>query len=316
MNQNKEPNLKEFIKAYSLSLGFDLTGIARVRHLDENERILKEWVAAGMNDIMAYLGRETGKRSDPRQYMPGTKSVIITGINYYRNFRADTKYGPVISRYAHGKDYHIIIKKKLDLLASAISKRSPSVNIRTFIDTSPVLEKPWAVESGLGWQGRNSVVINKSLGSFFFLGGLITDLDIMPDEHVTTDLCGACRICIESCPTKAINENRTIDARKCIASLTIENRGPIPEDIIGHLGGRVYGCDLCQEVCPWNRSVTDNKHIEFEPVPGLLEKNWHDWLSLTEEDFNELFAESPLLRVKYDRFMNNMHAAYKSVHPE
>lgn len=304
--------LTDFVKEQAYSAGFDHVGIAPSGHLAGNEQVLREWVASGMNDGMTYMARDTRKRSDPAMLLNGAKSVIITALSYYNPYSSDPLTAPVISRYAYGRDYHTVIKEKLELVTSAIIEKVPTASFKSFVDSAPVLEKPWAVLAGLGWQGKHSIVINPGSGSFFFLGGIITDLELIYDSTSDGDRCGDCRICIESCPTSAINENRTINANRCIASLTIENRGEIPEDFIPMLGGRLYGCDLCQEVCPWNRAASHHNHPEFEPAAKIREMKWSDWMELSDNEFNELFAQSPILRVKYGRFRQNILAAHKS----
>jgi epoxyqueuosine reductase len=298
--------LSRLIKERSASLGFDLTGIAKARALTEYESYLKRWVDAGMHDTMNYLTRETEKRADPSSLFPGARSLIVTGLNYYTEIKQKQPGVPVISIYAYGRDYHLVIKEKLELLLEYVKTIDPSAGGKIFVDSFPVLEKPWAVEAGLGWQGRHSIVINKSLGSFFFIGILALNIDLEYNKPYPENHCSGCRLCIDYCPTGAINNNGTIDARKCISNLTIENRGPLPEEIVPLIGGRVYACDKCQEVCPWNKHAKSHNHRELDIKPEVAGMTADDWAGLTKEKFDELFSDSPVGRVKFDRFRSNI----------
>jgi epoxyqueuosine reductase len=313
MTAQADPKLSELIKTKAFDLGFDICGIARVRHLSEAEEALNRWVSQGMHDRMNYLTREPSRRSDPMKLFPGAKSVIVTGLNYYTTERQKHEDVPHISIYALGKDYHNLITGMLDKLLEYIRSLVPEADGRSFCDDAPVLEKPWAVEAGLGWRGKHSVVINHDIGSFFFIGELILNLELGYDEAGEKDRCGSCRLCIDSCPTEAINTDRTIDARKCIANLTIGNRGPIPEEIIPKMGRRVYSCDTCQDVCPWNRQAKNHKINEFTISDELANMTRQEWLSLDNERFDRLFRGTPVERVKYDRFKRNIEAVSKNL---
>jgi epoxyqueuosine reductase len=301
-------DLSACIKQKAREIGFDLCGIAKSRSLDEYGPWLKAWTNAGMNDKMEYLARNVEKRLDPEYLFPGSKSLVITGLSYYSEIMQRDPEAPVLSRYAYGINYHDVIFTKLEKLLAWIRSFKPEAEGRPVVDSAPLLEKAWAKEAGLGWQGRHSVVINKEIGSFFFIGSLILNIDLDYDSPVTGEYCSECRKCIEACPTGAINENRTIDARKCIANLTIENRGPIPEAIIPMLGRRIYGCDRCQEVCPWNKKALPNKTSEFSLNEEVAAMNLKDWVNLTEEQFSRLFAGSAVERVKYEHFIRNIQA--------
>jgi epoxyqueuosine reductase len=294
------------IKDKSVELGFDLCGIARSRSLKEREESLTNWCLAGMNGGMSYLSRDFDKRINPDYLVPGAKSLIVTGLGYYTDKQQREPGVPILSRYAYGESYHNVITRKLDRLFSFIKTLRPETDGRSFVDSAPLLEKAWAAEAGLGWQGKHSILINKEIGSFFFIGTLILNIELDYDTPVTEEYCGDCRLCIDLCPTGAINNNRTIDTRKCIANLTIENRGPIPEEIIPNIGRRVYGCDRCQEVCPWNKEAKPHKTPEFDLPEEVESMTREEWLSLREEDFKRLFRGSAIERRKYDPFMRNV----------
>ena len=260
---------------------------------------------------MNYLARDIEKRTDPGILFPGARSLVVTGLSYYTDNKQKYQDVPIISRYAFGKEYQEVITGKLNELLEFIKAIDPKVKGKAFFDTAPLLEKAWAVEAGLGWQGRHSIVINQSIGSFFFIGILILNIDLEYDEPHASEYCGDCSLCIEHCPTAAINNNRTIDARKCISNLTIENRGPIPEEIIPKLGGRVYACDICQEVCPWNREARENRTTEFALKDEIRDMSREEWLSLSEARYTTLFSGSPIERVRYERFRRNIEAVLK-----
>jgi epoxyqueuosine reductase len=309
MNGDHDKILLEGIKEKAHELGFDICGIAKARSLDEHGPWLKAWVDAGMNDIMGYLGRDIDKRLDPENLFPGARSLVVTGLSYYSENKQRDPEAPVLSRYTYGTDYHDVITHKLKTLLAWIKSIEPETEGRAVVDSSPLTEKAWAREAGLGWQGRHSILINKDIGSFFFIGILLLNRDLDYDSPFTEDHCGECRICIEACPTGAINENRTIDARRCIANLTIERRGPIPGELVSKLGKRIYGCDRCQEVCPWNKKINVKGTPEFtinEEVAGM---SLEDWRNLTREQFLRLFEKSSMGRVKYEKLMGNIEAA-------
>jgi epoxyqueuosine reductase len=312
MSDYKEKPVSEMIKQKASELGFDICGIAPSRPLKEREKILSDWCFSGMNAGMSYLSRDIYKRLDPQFLVPDAKSLIVTGLGYYTDKMQSEPGVPIISRYAYGLSYQDVIKRKLHKLLAFIKSIKPETEGRPFSDSAPLLEKAWASEAGLGWQGKHSIVINKKIGSFFFIGALIINIELDYDEPQKMDYCGKCRLCIDQCPTGAINEDKTIDARKCIANLTIENRGPIPDDIIPKIGRRVYGCDICQEVCPWNKNAKSHNTPEFELSEEIQKMSADDWLNLTREKFDRLFKDSPLERSKYEPFMRNIHAVIKT----
>jgi epoxyqueuosine reductase len=298
--------LSTLIKEKAQDLGFDICGIAASRTLTERADILKNWCTAGMNDSMNYLARDIEKRINPESLVAGAKSLIVTGISYYTEKQQTEPGVPLLSRYAYGEAYQNVIKKKLNELLTFIRSIKPQTEGRAFSDSAPLLEKAWAEEAGIGWQGKHSIVINKKIGSFFFIGILILNIELEYDQPAAKDYCGSCRLCIDLCPTGAINENRTIDARKCIANLTIENRRPIPHEIIPKLERRIYGCDRCQEVCPWNRDAVPHNVPEFEIKSEVALMTAEDWQKLSKEQYRRLFKRSPVGRKKYETFMENV----------
>ena len=312
MANSADKTISGLIKEKALELGFDLCGIAPSRSLKEREDVLKNWCSDGMNGGMSYLSKDIEKRINPEFLVPGSKSLVVTGLGYYTDKQQKEPGVPILSRYVFGESYHSVIRRKLDILLSYIKTINRETEGKPFVDSAPLLEKAWATEAGLGWQGRHSIVINKEIGSFFFIGTLILNIVLDYDKPVTEEYCANCRLCIDLCPTGAINENHTIDARKCIANLTIENRGPIPEEIISKIGGRVYGCDRCQEVCPWNKYAKRHKTPEFDLPEEIEMMTKEDWINLSREYFTRLFKGSALERRKYDPFMRNVTDVTKS----
>lgn len=297
------------IKEKAAELGFDLCGIAKARILSECEPVIKEWIMKGCHDGMKYLERDIPKRLNPSALFPGARSVVVTGLNYFSENMQKAAGSPVISRYAYGIDYHVVISSRLKTLLKWIKSVNPSASGRITVDSAPILEKSWAREAGLGYPGRNSIIINKKVGSFFFIGTIILNLELEYDNPATEDLCGKCMICIRECPTRAINDNRTIDARKCISNLTIENRGPVPPELRPYLGLRIFGCDKCQEVCPWNKNATPNNIPEFKLSDEIAGMSLDDWRTLSRDKFLRLFGKSPVGRTGYEKMMENIEAA-------
>jgi epoxyqueuosine reductase len=261
-----------------------------------------------MNDKMNYLTRDPEKRANPEILFPGARSIVVTGLNYFTNRRQKHTNVPLISLYALGKDYHGLITGKLEQLLEFVKTIVPEAEGMAFCDDAPVLEKPWAVEAGLGWRGKHSIIINDRIGSFFFIGELILNIELEYDTPAETDKCGSCKACIEHCPTHAINNDRTIDARRCIANLTIGNRGPVPEEIIPLMGRKVYSCDICQEICPWNKNAGSHTVPEFMISDELADMTKDEWLALDKNKFDSLFGGTPVERVKFDRFKRNIEA--------
>jgi len=286
--------------------GFDIFGIAQAAAHHEDSSHIAEWVASGKNGTMGFIERNLDKRGDITTLVEGAKSVIVAGIRYFSNDTAAGEDNYFISRYARVKDYHQVIEEKLTRIQKIIKREVPDAVCRAFCDAGPVTEKAWAIRAGLGWRGKHSLVINKETGSFFFLGEIVTTAEFLYDNATSRDRCGDCNLCIEACPTGAICGDRTIDARRCIAYLTIEHDGSIPEEFRGKTEKIIYGCDRCQEVCPWNKKAvpySDKELIPDFPVTSLTRKEWH---SLTPEEFKRIFRSSPLKRTGFEKIRRNI----------
>lgn len=309
---DSEKSASVLIKEFASQIGFDLCGICKSRFLAEYKIPFSRWVETGMNAGMDYLGHSIDKRLDPSSLVPDAKSVIVTGLNYYTEKLQGGEGVPVISRYAYGINYHTVIKSKLNKILSFIRTIYPEAKGKAFVDSSPLLEKAWGSEAGLGFQGKNSVLINNTIGSFFFLGVIITDVELEYDKPDPSDLCGTCKLCIEACPTGAINNNRTIDCNKCIAYLTLESKDQIPDDLVLKLEGRAFGCDRCQEVCPWNKDLKATTTPEFNLTDEVRNMTASDWKNLSRKDFKRLFKDSTIGRRSYCRFMDNIEAALQT----
>ena len=259
-----------------------------------------------MNADMGFISRDMEKRADPALLFNGAKSVIVCGINYYPADKQGGDGVPVISKYAYGKDYHAVLGEKLNSLLEFIISCEPTALGKVCVDSAPILEKAWAREAGLGWIGRNSVLINRDAGSFIFLGEIVLNIDLEYDKPFNQDFCGSCRLCIEACPTNAINENKTIDARKCISWLTVENKNVIPEEYKEKLADRVFGCDICQDVCPWNKKILPHDNPDFKLSDSIKKMSKEEWLSLSFDYFNEIFEKSAVKRATYSRLTRNI----------
>jgi len=297
--------MHDLIKEKATELGFDLCGIAPVRPLEDHGNRFLNWLEMGYHSRMSYMERNKEKRIDPGLLIEGSKSVIVVGMNYYREYNPPENK-PIFSRYALGKDYHRVMKDRLYVLLDLMKKKKAGIEGRVFVDSAPVLERAWAEEAGLGWTGKNSMLINRDTGSFFFLGVLITNIELEYDKPSTKDYCGKCRKCIDACPTGAILENRTIDSNRCLSYLTIENKDDIPTEYAEKAGRRVFGCDICQEVCPWNNKAEETVIEEFEPLPEILDYTTIEWKNITEDQFYHIFSESAVLRAGYKGFMRNI----------
>ncbi|HRO38384.1 MAG TPA: tRNA epoxyqueuosine(34) reductase QueG [Flavobacteriales bacterium] len=293
----------ERIKAKAMELGFLACGIATADFLAGDASRLEQWLHAGKHGQMDWLARNFDLRTDPRQLVPGAKSVISLAYNYYAPSKQTDPAAPKISTYAYGRDYHKVVKQRMKPLMQFITETYGQVEMRCFTDSAPVLEKAWAERAGIGWRGKHSLIIRKGQGSYFFLAEIILDLELAPDAPAT-DHCGTCRRCIDACPTEAI-ELYGINASKCISYYTIELKGAIPDDS-GNFRNWAFGCDICQQVCPWNKFSTPHTEPDFNPRPELMELPAAEWDELTEERFEKLFFGSPVKRTKYAGLMRNV----------
>ena len=294
------------IKEKAISLGFSACGISAVRRLDEERDRLQNWLSNGMNASMAYMANHFEMRLNPGQIEEGAKSVISVLINYYPTQKQTDPTAPKISKYAYGKDYHLVVKEKLNNLLIFIQSSVSPCRGRAFVDSAPVLERPLAKAAGLGWIGKNSLLISKEFGSYVFIGELIIDLELKFDDPFTADYCGNCTRCIDACPTSAIVFTRTIDARKCISYHTIENKEAVPESIRENLHNQIFGCDICQDVCPWNKKAKPNQSLDFMPIEGLLEMKMKDWTELSLESYTQIFRRTAFERAGYERIKRNV----------
>ena len=296
------------IKQEAARLGFNSCGIAVATQLDEDAVRLEQWLKKGHNSGMQYMERYFDLRIDPRKLVPGAKSVITLLLNYFPSQQQEPT-SPKVAKYAYGTDYHFVIRDKLNQLLDFINENIGAVNGRGFVDSAPVLERSWAIRSGLGWVGKNGNVLTLDSGSFFFIATLITDLDLIADAPFATDHCGTCTRCIDACPTQAIVSPTEIDAGKCISYLTIELKDAmIPSEFHSKMDGWMFGCDICQDVCPWNRFSKDNVEPAFTPIPEILNLSLKEWESMTEETFNKTFKNSPLKRAKWKGIQRNIKA--------
>ena len=294
----------QLIKAEAKRLGFLSCGISKAGFLEDEAPRLEQWLLDGYHGSMSYMENHFDKRLDPRKLVPGAKSVVSLLYNYFPESTQESG-SYKISKYAYGEDYHFVVRDKLKELMAYINEAVGSVQGRVFVDSAPVLEKAWAVKSGLGWLGKNTNLISKQTGSFFFLAELIIDLDL-PQDGPVTDHCGQCTACIDACPTQAIIAPYVLDGSKCISHLTIELKSEIPSDFSGHMDDWMFGCDVCQDVCPWNRFSKPHSETRFKPKPELLNKDKTQWRELTQEVFGQLFDKSAVQRTKYKGLMRNI----------
>ncbi len=294
------------IKNWAINLGFDYCGIAKAVKLDDDAKRLERWLNQNYNGKMQYLDNHFDLRVDPQKLVPGAKSVITFLMNYFpEKFQnVDT---PKISKYAYGGDYHEIIRKKLNEILIKMRSEIGEVNGRGFVDSAPVLERTWAVKSGLGWIGKNGNLINKQSGSFYFIATLIVDLELEYDDPFAKDYCGSCTRCIDACPTDAILDNKVIDGSKCISYFTIELKDALlPEEMKNKFSNWMFGCDVCQDVCPWNRFSKPTKEEGFNPLPEILNLTTQQWEDMSEETFKQVFKNSPLKRSKFQGIKRNL----------
>lgn len=291
-----------FIKSKAAELGFDFCGISKAEFLESEAKLLETWLNRNYNGKMAYMANYFDKRLDPRLLVDDAKSVITFILNYFPENEL-TQQDYKISKYAYGTDYHFIIKDKLSTLLAAMQTEIGDINARVFVDSAPVMDKVWAKKGGLGWIGKHSNLINRKIGSFFFIGEIICDLELDYDGPIK-DYCGTCTACIDACPTDAITEPYVVDGSKCISYLTIELKENIPTEFKGKMENWAFGCDICQDVCPWNSFAKPHKTAEFLPNDDL--KNINNWEEITHEVFSKVFKKSAIKRTKYEGLMRNI----------
>lgn len=301
---NKE-QLTYFIKKRAYELSFLECGISPSGFLEEEAPNLERWLKNEYHGKMKYMENHFDKRLNPSLLVEGAKSVLTFSYNYFpKKLQNPETYQ--IAKYAYGEDYHIVIREKLLKLVEEIKKKVGDFAYRVFTDSAPVMERAWAQKSGIGWIGKNSLLLSKKKGSFFFLAEIICDLDLVYDSSFKTDHCGSCTRCIDACPTQAINEPRVIDSKKCISYLTIELKDEISKEFNGKMNDWIFGCDICQDVCPWNRFSTPNSEEKFQPTPHLLNFTKKDWIHLEETTFNKLFKKSAIKRTKFSGLKRNI----------
>jgi len=298
-------NYTQFIKSEAKKLGFLNVGISKVRYLEEEKSHLHEWLSNNRNGTMKYMENHFDKRLDPSLLFEGAKSIVSLIYNYYPKQFPANENSPIISKYAYGTDYHFVLKKKLKTLLSIIKNKIPQAEGRVFVDSAPILEKKWAELSNLGWIGKNSLLITKKYGSFVFISEIILNISLEYDKQ-HKNYCGNCNLCISSCPTQAISIENGIDARKCISYLTIENKHEIPSNFKTQFQNRIFGCDICQDVCPWNKFAIAHNEPEFEPHPSILSFTKEDWQKIDRNKFNEIFKNSAVKRTKFQGFKRNL----------
>jgi len=293
------------LKAHAAELGFDFCGVAEADFLEDEAPRLESWLKNGLHGQMDYMAAHFDKRLDPRLLVEGAKSVVSLLYNYFPEEDLAKEGAFKIAKYAYGTDYHFVIKDKLKTLLAALREDIGDVGGRVFVDSAPVMDKAWAARAGLGWVGKNSNLLNRQMGSFFFIAELILDLDLQPDGPVP-DYCGTCTRCLDACPTGAIPEPYVVDGSKCISYLTIELKEQIPAEMRGKFEDWVFGCDICQDVCPWNRFSRPHREPAFAPPPELPGFSKRDWLEMTEEVFRKTFKNSPLKRAKFEGLKRNV----------
>ena len=304
MALNIEKNTK-LIKDKAVDLGFISCGISKADFLEDEAPRLEKWLNQNHHGQMSYMENNFDKRLDPRLLVPDSKSVVSLLFNYYTDKKQEDSQAPKISSYAFGEDYHFVIKRKLKKLMNYIKTEIGDVSGRAFVDSAPIMEKAWASKSGLGWIGKNTNLISKKTGSFFFIAELIIDLELEYDSS-TTDHCGSCTKCIDACPTEALIAPYQIDGSKCISYLTIELKDQIPNEFKDKMDNWAFGCDICQTVCPWNRFSKEHKEDAFSPKEELIKMTKNEWNEITEEVFNTVFKNSAIKRTKYNGLKRNI----------
>jgi len=297
---------KSLLHEKAIQLGFDQIGIVKAQKLDKEAKQLEEWLNKNYHGEMHYMERYFDLRTDPTLLLPGCKSVIVLSMNYDQPTQESKPNKPKISKYAFGKDYHKVIKKQCKKLIAYLKDVYGDIQIRAFVDSGPIMERIWAEKAGIGWNGKNTLNINPKKGSYYFLSCILTDLEFEYSQSIR-DHCGTCKRCIDACPTSAIHQDGyLLDASKCISYLTIELRNAIPEEFRPKMENWVFGCDICQEVCPWNRFSVPSKVEDFKPNQDLLDLTISEWLEISDETWNKLSFESPIKRAGKGNFQRNI----------
>ena len=297
--------LSNKIKSEAKRLGFIECGISKVSFLKDEKQALQNYLDKNYHGKMKYLENHFDKRLNPALIVDNAKSVISVLLNYYTDEKQKDPNTPIISKYAFGEDYHFIIKDKLNKLLEFVKAQIPDATGRAFTDSAPILDKTWAVKSGLGWIGKNGNLINKKHGSFFFIGELIVDIELDYDTEIK-DYCGTCTKCIDACPTNAIVAPKIVNGSKCISYLTIELKGEIPEEFAGKLENRLFGCDICQDVCPFNSKAKEHNEERLKPIQALLEMNKKDWYNIDNLEFNKILKNSAIKRAGLKKIKNTL----------
>ena len=302
---SKKTQYTNLIKSEAKRLGFLSCGVSKAEFLEEEAPKLESWLNQNKHGKMQYMENHFDKRLDPTLLVEGSKSVVSLTYNYFSEQLQHDSEAPKISTYAYGMDYHYVLKNKLNQLLEFIKEEIGDVHGRAFVDSAPILEKALAKKSGLGWIGKHSNMLTQKVGSFYFIAELIIDLELEPD-HVVTDHCGSCTACIDACPTDAITEPYKVDGSKCISYFTIELKENIQTEMGGKLDNWMFGCDVCQDVCPWNRFSKQHNEPLFNPKPELLSMTKKDWEEITQETFNKVFKNSAVKRTKYSGLTRNI----------
>jgi epoxyqueuosine reductase len=297
----------QLLKSTAKRLGFDFCGIAKADFLEQEAPKLETWLQRNYQGKMGYLANHFDKRLDPRKLVDGAKTVVSLIYNYYPEHSLSQGTDDLkLAKYAYGEDYHTVIREKLTEFLLSLREEVGEINGRSFVDSAPILERAWAQKAGLGWIGKNSLLLNRSMGSFFFLAELVIDLEATPDLPMAQDYCGTCTACVDACPTDAIVAAGVVDGSRCISYLTIELKEAIPSTFAGKMDNWVFGCDVCQDVCPWNRFAKPHQEPAFTPSAALQEFSARDWKELTEETFKRVFAGSAVKRAKYAGIKRNV----------
>ena len=305
MNSASTHKISFLIKQKAIELGFMSAGISKADFLAEEAPRLEKWLKENRNGEMKYMENYFDKRLDPRVLFDGCKSVVSVLLNYYPEQTQNDPEAPKISKYAYGEDYHFVIKRKLQELLNFIQQEVGEVEGRIFVDSAPVMDKVWAKKSGLGWIGKNSNLISRGAGSFFFIGELLLDIDL-DEDHEVADFCGTCTRCLDACPTGAIIQPYVVDGSKCISYFTIELKDAIPVAMKGQFDNNMFGCDICQDVCPWNSFSKPHQESTFVPHPDLLSMTKQQWKNISKETFDKLFKNSAVKRTKFNGLKRNI----------